>query len=183
MAAISAVMLVLFLTGFFWLDEFIQLTNVLGLASVAGDDLVIGSVAGFQISMSISSLRMFLAAAAVFFEFIIIIDVMFDRILDSLRALIRPLVMLVPISAFVFSAYRTFEPIIRSILPPELGGANPEYLSTAASNETLAQNLLLTFGAMLLYLLLSAIFGSSSSAEVKALRAELKKCRDRQRQG
>ena len=183
MVAISAVMLIGFLTGFFWLDDFTRLLGALGIASVAGDDLVIATLRGFQISVSISSLRVFLAAGSVFFEFIIIIQAMFDRILDSLKALIRPLIMLVPISAFLVSAYDTFEPVVRSLLPVEFGGANPDYIATAASNDTLARSVLFTFGAMLLYLLLSSVIGGGSVAEVRALRAELRRCRERLRQG
>lgn len=179
--ALSAVLLICFLTGFFWLNDFAQLLGILGIASVSGNDLVIASLGGFQISMSLTSLRVFLAAGAVFFEFIIIIQAMFDRVLDSLRALIRPLVMLVPIYIFVSNAYETFEPVVRSLLPPELGGANPNYIAAAASNETLANNVFITFLAMLLYLFLSSILGGGTAAEVRNLRAELKKCQDKQR--
>ena len=182
MVAISSVLLVGCLFGFFWLNEIVQTMGIFGVSTV-GDDIILATLNNFQIAVSMSALRVLLAGGSVFFQFIIIVRVMSDRIFDSLRVLIRPLIMLVPISVFVLSAFRTFEPIIRSLLPPELGGENPDYIASVANSETLARSVLITFGAMLFYLVLSAIMGDNSSAEIRNLRAELRRCRERQRQG
>ena len=175
-------MLIGFLGAFFGLEYIINILEQFGI-STANDYIVLTAIGNIQISVSIAALRVFLAAGAVFFEFVIIIQAMSDRIFDTLKALIRPLIMIIPISVFFSAVYKTFEPVIRSLLPLEFGGTNPNYIATAADNGILVRNVLITFGAMLLYILFNTILGGGTSAEVKTLQAELKRCRDRLRRG
>jgi hypothetical protein len=100
----------------------------------------------------------------------------FDRVLDTIRALIRPLAVLVPLGAFLVSAYETFAPIIRILLPAPLGSGTPNEIAAAVSTETLKMNVLLTFGFMVVYLI-TTYFLKEDSKEIKALRAEIAKLR------
>lgn len=168
--ALSAVFLVVFLAAFFWLDQFTQILVGLQVANIAGDDLVLGAIRGFQISVSMTGLRVFLGGGAVFFEFLIIIMSLLDHVMDTIKALIRPLTVVVPLIAFLYSAYQTFDPIVRSLLPTEISGASTN-LVEIVSQQQFNQKVLLTFATMLLFLLFSRLF-ISESAQIRALKAE-----------
>ncbi len=177
--ALSFLFLIIFLAAFFGLDQFVQGLQAAGLATVSGDNLILATVGNFQISVSLSAIQTFLAAGAVFFEFVIILS-LFDNVLNALKTVVRPLLLLLPLVIFLYSAYVTFLPVVRSLLPPALGGADPTYLAQAATND-LPRNLLITFGALVFFLLMSSLLTGSSTSEANRLRSELKKCRDQQR--
>ncbi len=178
MVTLFALLLVIFLIAFFGLDQFTQL---LGIA-VANDNIPIATINNVQIMLSRSELRVFLGGGIVFFEFAIIMLSMFDRVLDSLKAVVKPITVLVPLIGFVYSVYQTFSPVVKSLLPTEIGGAEPGYIATAAQDETLGLNVLLTFGMMLLYLAITRIVGGDSP-EVKALKAENARLKKELRRG
>lgn len=179
-ATFAFILLIGFLAGFYGLDYVLQALQGLGLASVSGDSVALAQVAGMQISLSLSALRVFLAAGAVFTQFVIVLS-MFDTVLDALKLIIRPLLMLVPIIVFLFTAYNTFEPIVRSLLPAEVGGADSAYIANLADNE-LPRTLLYMFGAIIFFWLMSGVlYSRSAAAEVERLRAELRRCQERQR--
>jgi len=170
--ALSAILLIIFLIAFVSLDQILPLLNALGIASTA-DAINLPNIAGLHLSISKAGLRVLLGGGAVFFQFIIIITSMLDRIMDTLKAVVRPITILVPLIAFLFSAYQTLEPVIKSLLPTEITGASVDFAATVNQTE-FSRNVILTFGTMVLYLLFSRIFRPESD-EVKSLRAEIRR--------
>lgn len=177
MVPLSALLLIIFLAAFFWLDQFTQILAGLQIANIAGDDIVLGAIRGFQVSISKAGLRAFLGAGAVFFEFLIIVLSLLDRVMDTIKALVRPLTVIVPLAGFLYSAYQTFEPIVRSLLPTEISGASTN-LVEIVSQPQFNQRVLITFALMVLYLLFSRLF-AADNAEVRALRAENQRLKKR----
>lgn len=171
MGALSALLLIIFLAAFFWLDQFTQILVGLNIASVADNHIILGTFSGFQVAVSQPGLRAFLGIGAVFFEFLIIVMSMFDRVLDTIKVIIKPLTVVVPLIAFVYSAYQTFEPVVRTLLPTEISGASTNDLVSIVSSSDFNQKVLITFAFMVLYLIFSRLF-VTDNAELKALRAE-----------
>lgn len=174
--ALSAILLIIFLIAFVSLDQILPLLSVLGIASTA-DAINLPNIAGMQLSISKAGLRVLLGGGAVFFQFIIIVTSMFDRIMDTLKAVVRPITILVPLIAFLFSAYQTLDPVVKSLLPTEITGASVDFASTVNQAE-FSRNVILTFGTMVLYLLFARIFRPESD-EVKSLRAEIRRLKRR----
>lgn len=186
MVALFVLLLVIFLTAFFQFDNLINALNqgLLGplqaFGITANNEVI--RVAFFEIPAP--TLRAMLGGGAVFFELMIILLTVFDRILDTVKLVVRPLVTLVPLSAFIYFVYQTFYPIIMDLLPPQAGGSgNPANIASAISTGDFRNSILLTFGFMLLYLIVANILEGRSNREIETLRAELKKCRSRLRNG
>lgn len=130
-------------------------------------------------SLQGAGVQVFLGLGIAISMFAVILFSMLDRIFDTIRDTIKPLARLVPLIAFVASAYRTFWPIIVSLLPQELVGAagdNPDFIIQTVESGAFTRGVLLTLGTMLLFLLTNRALGRES-AELKALRAELAKQR------
>jgi hypothetical protein len=167
--ALFVLLLIIFFAAFFGLDQFSQAMGV----ATTNNDILLGTISGFQISLSRAGVRTVLGGGIVFFELLIIIMSVFDRIMDTIKATVRPLATLVPLTAFLYSVYNTFRPIVMSLLPAEIGGGNAAYIAQAVNDPVFNQNVLSTFGLMLLFLLMARILGGDS-AEVRRLRAKLK---------
>lgn len=169
--ALFVLLLIIFFAAFFGFDLFAQ-----ALGASADASAVAADIAGFRISVSLPALHAFLGGGIVFCEFIIIAFSVFDRIIDTIRALIKPIATFVPLAAFLASTYRTFKPIVDVLLPPPLGSGNPTEIATAVASPAFNGNVLLTFGTMVLYLI-TTYFLSKENSEVKQLRAEVAKLR------
>jgi hypothetical protein len=169
--ALFVLLLIVFFAAFFGFD---MIAQSFGAASTG--DVQIATVQGFQISLSLPALRALLGGGIIFCEFVIIVFSVLDRILETIRALIRPVAVLLPLSGFVLSAYKTFEPIIRVLLPAPFGQGNPTEIATAVNAPAFNLNVLLTFGMMVVYLI-TTYFLREESREVRALRAEIAKLR------
>ena len=170
--ALFVLLLIGFFAAFFGFDA---LAHAMGAAST---DVVvhIATIQDFQISLSLPALRAFLGSGIVFFEFIIIVFSVLDRVLDTIRALIKPIAVLVPLGAFLVSAYKTFEPIINTVLPKPYGAGEPAAIAGAVDSPAFSTNVLLTFATMVVYLI-TTYFLREESKEVKALKAENAKLR------
>ena len=75
--------------------------------------------------------------------------------------------------------YKTFAPIVESLLPQAVVGAagdNPAYIAQAAQDGSLTRGILITLGTMLLFLLAYRAL-TAESEEVRALKAELARTR------
>jgi len=144
------------------------------LEKLAGGDI---QIMGF--SLQSPELKAFLAGGIVFLEFSIILFAMLDRIVDTIREIIRPIAKLLPLVAFLTSTYQTFGPLVKSFLPQSVVGPtgnNPDYITIAVADGSFSRGILLTLGTMLLFLLANRAL-MSESEEVRALKAELKKAR------
>lgn len=163
MGIIFSGLLVIFLVMFFGLDIF--------TAGDPGGNIYITTVQNNQVLLSGSGLRVLFVLGIVFCEFVIIFISLFDRILDTFRVLIRPIVTLVPLGTFLFSIYDTFKPVVENLLPGRGGLAA---VATEVNKGEFNNRVLISIGAMLLYLLVAKIFGGETQ-QVRELKAELRK--------
>lgn len=160
----------MFFAAFFGLDQIIQAAGV----ATSNNDILLATVNDYQVSLSIAAVRTILGGGIVFLELLIIITSVFDRILDTLRSTIRPIVTLVPLVGFIISIYNTFRPIVESFLP----GGDATYVAQAVNDTAFTQSLTRTFGLMILFILVTLILGRESG-EVRRLKAELRKYQKR----
>jgi len=174
--AILVILLMIFLGLFLGLEPF--LTNVMQAQDV--------SIMG--ISLLGPGFQAFLGLGIVLVEFLIFFFTFLDRIGDTIKAVLKPLVSLLPLLAFVASVQRTFMPFFLSILPDDmaarLGGAagvpqDESYIATAVTDGSFTINVLLTVVTMLLFALISYAMANSTGnlAEVRRLREENAKMR------
>lgn len=166
MGNIFVLLLIVFLVAFFGGID--ALNQYLG-----GEVQILGT------SLKSPEVQVFLGGGIVLFEFIIILFSMLDRIIDTIKEVIRPVAKLIPLGAFLTAIYQTFEPIIKSFLPEQVVGAagnNPGYIAQAVNDGTLTQGILLTLGTMILFLLAGRAL-RPDNAEVKRLQAELARTR------
>jgi hypothetical protein len=171
--ALFALLLIIFLAAFFGLD--------LLTGPGAGGDIYIATVQNNDVFLSSSGIRVFLVGGILFFEFVIIVASLFDRMLNTIRVIIRPLITLIPLSAFLYSAYQTFYPIIKSLVPID-GEADPGQIAEIVNNSGFNSDVLQTIGTMLLYLIVAKVIGRGmvDADEVRAMRAELRRYRKNQ---
>lgn len=169
------ILLIIFLGAFLGLEPF--LTNV-----VQKDVTVMG------ISLLGTGFQAFLGLGVVFIQFLIFFFAFLDRIGDTIKAVLKPLISLLPLLAFIGSVQRTFMPFFLTILPDslalQLGEANvtasagipqnENYIATAIANGSFTTNVLLTVGTMVLFALTSYATTRSAdvSQEVRRLREE-----------
>lgn len=169
MVALFVLLLLIFFAAFFGLD---QATQAFGIAS-NNSDILLTTVGDYQVSLSRAAVRVFLGAGIVLFQLLIIIMSVFDRIMDTIKATIRPVATLVPLVAFLFSVYNTFRPIIENFLSGDV-----EFIAQTVNDPAFTQQMLVTFGLMILFLLVAAILGGES-AEVRRMRSELQRYKKR----
>ncbi len=166
MVVLLVLLLIALFAAFFGLDQFIHAAGI----ATNNSDILLTTINNYQVSLSIASVRTVLGVGIVFLELLIIIMSVFGRILDTLRATIRPIVTLIPLAGFLVSVYNTFRPIVESLLP----GGDATYIAQAVNDTGFTQSLTQTFGLMLLFLLVTVILGGESG-EVRRLKAELRK--------
>lgn len=167
MVGIFVVLLIIFLTAFFGLDQY--------ASAMGAEDLRIRYLG---ISLLSPEFRVFLGLGIVFLEFAVILFSMLDRIVDTVRETIKPLARLIPLVAFLTASYQTFAPILRnSVIIEDAGPAvQTNYLFNVVNDSGFRAGILLTLFTMILFLLANRALRSESD-EVKALRAELAKYR------
>lgn len=165
MVALFVLLLLIFFAAFFGLD---QATQALGIAS-NNSDILLTTVGEYQVSLSRAGVRTFLGGGIVLFELLIIVMSVFDRIMDTIKATVRPVATLVPLVAFLYSVYNTFRPIIENFLSGDV-----EYIAQAVNDPSFTQEVLVTFGLMVLFLVVAGILGGES-AEMRRMRSELQR--------
>jgi hypothetical protein len=166
---IFVLLLLIFLAGFLGLDFYTTAT--------ASQDLYIATVQDNQVFMSGDGARVVLVLGIIFCEFVIIFLSVFDRILDTIKMLIRPILTTVPLATFLYSTYQTFVPIIRNLIPVQ--GGDPIKIADVVRDPAFDSRVLITIGAMLFYLAIAKVFGGSD-AELKKLRAENQRLKKKQ---
>jgi hypothetical protein len=175
--AFFVLLLIIFFATFFGLDH---ITQAAGLSTV-NNDILLTTIRDQQILLSKAGVRTFLGGGIVFFELIIIILSVFDRIMDTIKATVRPVAVLVPLVAFLYSVYQTFRPVILSLLPAEVGGGDVTYIAQVVNDPAFNQNVLSTFALMVLFLVFAGILGGDD-AEVKRLKAEVQRLKKAKKQ-
>ena len=170
------ILLIIFLGAFLGLRPFT--TTVL-----QAQDVQIMGVSIFGMGFQV-----FLAIGIVFLEFVIIFVSLLDRIGETIKAVLKPLLSLLPLGFFVSAVQKTFTPIFLSVLPDNLalqfGGVsiaadagmaqNENYIAAAVADGSFATNVLLTVVTMLFFAVISyfTVKPRDFSGEVKRLRAE-----------
>lgn len=167
------ILLILFLAGFLGLD-FGMDVRILGSNPFF-------AAATQQTGIPLETIKNLMGIGVLFCEFVIILFSMLDRIGDTLRESIKPLVRLFPFGLFIITAWNIFSPIILALLPVGVATAMNEpqmELAQAISSASSTPKLLLSLGAMFLFMLTNYALGRSpENPEVRALRAENEKLR------
>ena len=131
------------------------------------------------LSLQSAQVQVFLASGIAFLQFAIVIFAVLDRIADTIKLIIKPVAVLLPLIAFLFTMYRTFAPILASFLPAEVAGAaggGSADITQVVSSQDFATGILITLGTMLLFLLAYRAL-IAESEEVRSLKAELARTR------
>lgn len=177
MGAIFGLLLAIFLFAFFGMESFV--VNYLQ----AADLKILG------ISVLSPNFKLFLAVGILFCEFAIIMYSILDHVGNTIRDVIKPLVRILPLGAFLTTTYNTFSPLIFSNLPNEVGqtmgptGYQTYSVAQAVNSGRFAEGILLTLGTMFLFVLASTALGERDSAQVKQLMAENRRYKKELRRG
>lgn len=148
MVILFVFLLIIFLAAFFGIDL---------LPTTPSGDIYVATVQNNQVFLSGTGIRIVLVAGILFCEFVIIFTALLDRMLDTLKLIIRPLLTLVPLGTFLYSTYNTFRPIVEKLLPT--GGADVAGVAQIVAQPEFNNRVLGTIGAMLLYLIVAQILG------------------------
>jgi len=171
------ILLILFLCAFLWLKPLVVFINE------GSADLQVFGVSVFGVGFQV-----FFALAIVFLEFLIFFFSMLDKIGDTIKAVLKPLLSLVPLALFVSSVQDVFAPIFLTVLPhpvvvqfagariaAEAGVAqNQSYIAQAVQNGSFAESVWKSVAFMLLFAVISRTFTAPRdfSAELRRLREE-----------
>jgi hypothetical protein len=166
------------LAGYLGLDLGLDL-RVLGVPVFA--------TASAQTGIPVGTIKNLLGIGVLFSEFVVILFTMLDRIGDTLKETIKPVVRLIPFGVFLAAAWDIFAPIILALLPSAVATAfnSPQMAITDAVNrDSFTPSLLLSLGAMVLFIIGNYALGRpKDSAEVQALRAENARLKKELRRG
>lgn len=176
MGKLFVLLLIIFLVAFFGgIEAFADFYR--DYVNQQGDVRILGLLS--LTSLTSPEFKVFLGGGIVFLEFVIILFSMLDRIVDTIKEIIRPVAKLIPLGAFLTAIYQTFKPIVESLLPQEVVGAagnNPGYIAQAVRDGSLTTGILLTLGTMILFILAGRALRPENE-EVKKLQAELARTR------
>jgi hypothetical protein len=79
---------------------------------------------------------------------------MLGRIRDTIDDLLRPLLRFVPLAGFFYAFFDTFRPILSRFFPGLFGSPDPNTsIAQAISQDTFSEGVLLTVGALVLFLM------------------------------
>jgi hypothetical protein len=133
-----------------------------------------------QIGISTTQVQILLGVGILFCQFGIIIVSMLDRIGDTVKAIIKPLIRLVPLSAFLTAIWQTYSPVMFSLLPSGVaqafGAAKVDsYMAQAVSDGSFSSGVLWTLVTMLLFVITTRVLGQSADSDrVRDLRAQVR---------
>jgi hypothetical protein len=174
------ILLIIFLAGFLGLDFGMDVR-------ILGSNPFFASV-NQQTGIPLETIKNLMGIGVLFCEFVIILFTMLDRIGDTLRESIKPLVRLFPFGLFIITAWNIFSPIILALLPTAMVAAvtsEPQMeLAQAISNASSTPKLLLSLGAMFLFMLTNYALGRvPENPEIRNLRAENARLKKELRRG
>jgi hypothetical protein len=87
-------------------------------------------------------------------ELAIVMFSMLGRIRDTIDDLLRPLLRFLPLAGFFFAFFDTFRPILSNFFPGLFGRPEPNVtIAQAVSRDTFSEGVLLTVGALVLFLM------------------------------
>ena len=145
------------------------------------------ATASSETGIPLNTIKNLLGIGVLFSEFVVILFTMLDRIGDTLKETIKPVVRLIPFGVFLAAAWNIFAPIVLALLPSNIAAAfnSPQVaLTDAVNRDSFTPTLLLSLGAMLLFIIGNYALGRPpESPEVRALRAENAKLKKELRRG
>lgn len=164
---IFVILLIIFVIAFISLGYFdVQVTENTTLL-VALNDL----------GITTDELQILLGVAILFCLLAIILFSMLDRIGFAILSLVKPLLRIIPLLAFLTTVWKTYSPIVFNLLPDrfaEIFGVSTTdgYLSQSISDGTFMLGVILTILTMLVFVLVSFVLRPGDTAQVKQLKAE-----------
>jgi hypothetical protein len=130
-----------------------------------------------DLGITTDELQVLLGVAILFCQLGIILFSMLDRIGFAILSLVKPLIRIVPLIAFLTTVWKTYSPIIFNLLPErfsEIFGVSTTegYLAQSISDGTFMLGVIITIVTMLVFVLVSYALRPGDSAQVKQLKAE-----------
>ena len=135
-----------------------------------------------DVGISTVQVQVLLGVAILFCQLAIILFSMLDRIGFAILAVVKPLIRLVPLLAFLTTVWKTYSPIIFNLLPQrfsEIFGVSTtdDYFAQSIADGSFTRGVILTIVTMLLFALVSYALRPSDSPQVRQLKAENAKLR------
>jgi hypothetical protein len=130
-----------------------------------------------DLGITTDELQVLLGVAILFCQLGIIMFSMLDRIGFAILAIIKPLLRLVPLIAFLTTVWKTYSPIVFNLLPErfsEIFGVSTTdgYLAQSISDGTFMLGVILTIVTMLVFILVSYALRPGDSPQIRQLKAE-----------
>ena len=169
---IFVILLAIFSAAFIGLGYFdVQISETTSLMTLLSD-----------VGISTAEVQVLLGVAILFCQLAIILFSMLDRIGFAILAIIKPLLRLVPVLAFLTTVWNTYSPIIFNLLPDrfaEIFGVSTtdDYLAQSIADGSFTRGVILTIVTMLFFVIVSYALRPSDSPEVRQLKAENAKLR------
>jgi hypothetical protein len=169
---IFVTLLIIFVIAFVGLGSYeINITDNFALMATLND-----------FGITTDELQIILGVAILFCQLAIIMFSMLDRIGFAILAIVKPLLRLVPVIAFLTTVWKTYSPIVFNLLPDrfaEIFGVSTAdgYLSQSISDGSFMLGVFLTIVSMLFFVLVSYALRPGDTAQVRQLKAENAKLR------
>ncbi len=164
---IFVILLIIFGGAFISLGYFdVQITESTTLLAALND-----------VGITTNELQLLLGVAILFCQLAIILFSMLDRIGSAILAIVKPLLRLIPLIAFLTTVWKTYSPIVFNLLPArfaEIFGVSTtdDYLSQSISDGSFMLGVILTIVTMLVFVLFSYALRPGDSTQVRQLKAE-----------
>ena len=164
---IFVILLIIFGFAFISLGYFdVQITENTTLLAALND-----------LGVTTDELQVLLGVAILFCQLAIILFSMLDRIGSALLSIVKPLLRLIPLLAFLTSVWKTYSPIVFNLLPERISeifgvSTTDGYLSQSIADGSFMLGVILTIITMLLFVLVSYALRPGDSPQVRQLKAE-----------
>ena len=169
---IFVILLAIFAAAFIGLGYFdIQISETTSLMTFLND-----------VGISMAEVQVLLGVAILFCQLAIILFSMLDRIGFAILAIVKPLLRLVPVLAFLTTVWKTYSPLVFNLLPDrfsEIFGVSTtdDYLAQSIADGSFTRGVILTIVTMLFFVIVSYALRPSDSPQVRQLKAENAKLR------
>ena len=164
---IFVILLAIFSAAFIGLGYFdIQISETTSLMTLMND-----------LGISMANVQVLLGVAILFCQIAIILFSMLDRIGFAILSIVKPLLRLVPVLAFLTTVWKTYSPILFNLLPDRFseifgGSTTDDYLAQSIADGSFTRGVILTIVLMLFIIIFSYALRPSDSPQVRQLKAE-----------
>jgi len=164
---IFVILLAIFSAAFIGLGYFdIQISETTSLMTLMND-----------VGISMANVQILLGVAILFCQIAIILFSMLDRIGFAILSIVKPLLRLVPVLAFLTTVWKTYSPILFNLLPDrfsEIFGVSTtdDYLAQSIADGSFTRGVIYTIVLMLFIVIFSHALRPGDSPQVRQLKAE-----------